>query len=261
LYLMRVCASHNPDLPCIQGVHPHPTPGMRPVFPVRRKRTRSSYAVQMGQTHAKDRPCSRETNSPGGARRMLRHGRRGTRDTGRGGRGDSMHAAATQSMGRRGAGRWDVGVRDAGTRGCGDPGRGGAGTLDAGVRGRADPGEKQTHRWPSGGHCRPVRPTVRSGRAGPWPTRHRDRELLVCGAEPGSACDSADSRTPVRGVLVRRLVLRDDVRRNAPALIDLVSALLRPLPDLSTALAAGASARPAAPSRSARFARVLHIVG
>src|SRR5580692_10430133 len=153
-------------------------------------------------------------------------------------------------------------------RGAGDArggwgGTRGRGTRNAGARnaGARGPREKQTHRWPSGGHCRPVRPTVRSGRAGPWPTRHRYRELLVCGAEPGSACDSADSRTPVRGVLVRRLVLRNDVRRNAPALIDLVSALLRPLPDLSTALAAGASARPAAPGRSARFARVLHIVG
>src|SRR5260370_4001056 len=61
--------------------------------------------------------------------------------------------------------------------------------------------------------------------------------------------------------LVRGLVLRNDVRRNTPALIDLVSALLRPLPDLGAALAAGTSSRPAAPSRGARFARVLHIVG
>src|SRR5580658_4216223 len=43
-----------------------------------------------------------------------------------------------------------------------------------------------------------------------------------------------------RCVLVRGLVLRDDVRRNAPALIDLVTALLRPRPDLSTALTARA---------------------
>jgi hypothetical protein len=64
LYLMRVCASHNQDLPCIQGVHPHPTPPNRQVFPVRRKRTRSSYAVQMGQTSPKGHRCSRGTNNP-----------------------------------------------------------------------------------------------------------------------------------------------------------------------------------------------------
>jgi len=62
-------------------------------------------------------------------------------------------------------------------------------------------------------------------------------------------------------VLVRGFVLRDDVRRNAPALIDLVSALLRPRADLRTALAARAGAGPAAPGRRTCFARVLHIVG
>src|SRR5579864_8032092 len=69
-----------------------------------------------------------------------------------------------------------------------------------------------------------------------------------------------NSRTPIACVLVRGFVLRDDVRGNAPALIDLVSALLRPLPDLSAALTAGASTRPAATGRRACFACVLHIV-
>src|SRR5580658_7013005 len=70
-----------------------------------------------------------------------------------------------------------------------------------------------------------------------------------------------NSRTPIARVLVRGFVLRDDVRGNAPALIDLVSALLRPLPDLSAALTAGPSTRPAAAGRRACFACVLHIVG
>src|SRR6516162_4195580 len=54
-------------------------------------------------------------------------------------------------------------------------------------------------------------------------------------------------------VLVRGFVLRHDVGGNAPALIDLVTALLGPRPDLGTALAAGTGAGPAAPSRSACF--------
>src|SRR5580693_6349703 len=62
-------------------------------------------------------------------------------------------------------------------------------------------------------------------------------------------------------VLVRGFVLRNDVRGNTAALIDFVSALLGPLPDLGTALATRTSARPAAPSRSVRFARMLQIVG
>jgi hypothetical protein len=84
---MRVCASHNQDLPCIQGVHPHPTPRMGPVFPVRRKRTRSSYAVQMGQTSHKGHRCSRGTNTPARpGRRTARPApqRRSSRTTGTG---------------------------------------------------------------------------------------------------------------------------------------------------------------------------------
>jgi hypothetical protein len=186
LCLMRVCASHNPDLPCIQGVHPHPTPRMRPVFPVRRKRTRSSYAVQMGQTHAKGPSLFARNEQPwrgpadAEAREAREAGRRvrGMRDTGRRGR---------ERGGCRGAhGHGTRGPRGRGAHGRGTAGRGGAGargarTRGAGSRGCGGPGKKQTHRWPSGGQCRPVRPTVRSGRAGSWPTRHRGRELLVSG--------------------------------------------------------------------------------
>src|SRR5262244_1924170 len=84
------------------------------------------------------------------------------------------------------------------------------------------------------------------------------------GADPlGHRCfmEPAITRELRRALgLVRGLVLRDDVGGNTPALIDLVTALLGPCPDLGTALAARASTRPAAPGLRARFARVLHIV-
>jgi hypothetical protein len=194
---MRVCASHNPDLPCIQGVHPHPTPRNRPVFPVRRKRTRSSYAVQMGQTRAKRPPLVRAKRTAlAGRGGMLRHGARGMlRHGGRGMRGRGMRGMrGTGSMGRegpvpRGARTREARERDAGGAGTQDTEAGRryaeygtrrSGTWGCGTRDAPTPG-KQTHRWPSGGHCRPVRPTVRSGRVGSWPTRHRDRELLILG--------------------------------------------------------------------------------
>src|SRR6516225_2853933 len=119
------------------------------------------------------------------------------------------------------------------------------------------PPDMQTHRWPprtagpslrANGAIRPAPPP--SYNAGADPLGHR------CFMEP------AITRELRRALgLVRRLVLRDDVGGNTPALIDLVTALLRPCPDLGTALAARTGTRPAAPGRSARFARVLHIVG
>jgi hypothetical protein len=122
---MRVCASHNQDLPCIQGVHPHPTPRMGPVFPVRRKRTRSSYAVQMGQTSHKGHRCSRGTNTP------ARPGRRTARPAPQ---RRSSRTTGTSPGGRRTGGDGAGGARPGGPRherpvpegsAPGTPGRGG----------------------------------------------------------------------------------------------------------------------------------------
>src|SRR5690242_9110057 len=77
----------------------------------------------------------------------------------------------------------------------------------------------------------------------------------------GEGSGAAINRDSGGCALVRGFVLRDDVGGNTTALIDLVSALLRPCPDLGTALAARTTARPAAPSWGARFARVLDIAG
>jgi hypothetical protein len=255
LHLMRVCASHNPDLPCIQGVHPHPTPRNRPVFPVRRKRTRSSYVVQMGQTHAKRPPLFARNEQPwrGPADAEARDaGPRGEGYAGYGAQGTRGAGAA----GPTDAGRGTPGAGDAGVRDAGRGGRGGSGRGDARTPGKAN---APLALWGS------LPPSQANGAI--WPgrlvadTTPRQGVARLGALHPGAPAVRRTRELRCAGVLVCRLVLRDDVRRNAPALIDLVSALLRPLPDLSTALAAGASARPAAPGRSARFARVLHIVG
>jgi hypothetical protein len=125
---------------------------------------------------------------------------------------------------------------------------------------------KQKHCWPSG------RSVLAEGQQcdRPGPIGPRPAGLSRTAAKQSLATEQ-NSRSPQDKTgelansdscgLVRGFVLRDDVRRNAPALIDLVSALLRPLPDLSAALTAGAGARPAPPCRRACFARVLDIVG
>ena len=112
---------------------------------------------------------------------------------------------------------------------------------------------RQGHRSPAQADAPP--PGLRAGRRCDMRMR---QESLATGLRTRGT--PKNSRAP-RYVLVRGFVLRDDVGRNAAALIDLVSALLRPGPDLRAALAPGASARPAAPSRRTCFARVLHIAG
>ena len=169
MYLMRVCASHNQDLPCIQGVHPHPTPRMRHVFPVRRKRTRSSYAVQMGQTGPRGGRCSRGTNTPRGPRRPARR---------------QSRRAPPEPEQRR---------RPRRPRGCGD----------AAAR------TKQTHRWPlgfaaqSGQRCdRADRPMAGYGYRGRscFASGRCTRERLRLGgpADSGTRGPSAPPRTPRR---------------------------------------------------------------
>jgi hypothetical protein len=162
---MRVCASHNQDLPCIQGVHPHPTPRMRHVFPVRRKRTPSSYAVQMGQTSPRGHRCSRGTNNP-------------------------VRAAALCPGGpAEGPGR---------SLGSGCGGRAAAGRPPARGAASRRQSKRTVGRW--GFVVYPVGPTVRSSRSGRRPvTVTAGGVASPRGAEPGSAYGSADSQTPVRG--------------------------------------------------------------
>src|SRR5580692_12319261 len=135
---------------------------------------------------------------------------------------------------------------------------GAGGEPDNRASGTTERAGKAPHRWPSG----PRQRCEVAGRAcGPGAVlcNATAYESLATGRRTWeNAKELANSGACV---LVRGFVLRDDVRRNATALIDLVSALLRPRADLRTALAAGTSARPAAPGRSTCFARVLHIVG
>src|SRR5690348_14161707 len=98
-----------------------------------------------------------------------------------------------------------------------------------------------------------VRPPIRANGA-IRPTPRPSCQCLRGGADPlGHRCFMKSAITRERGArtptsalaLVRGFVLRHDVGGNAPALIDLVTALLGPCPDLGAALAARTSTCPA----------------
>jgi len=188
---MRVCASHNQDLPCIQGVHPHPTPRMGPVFPVRRKRTRSSYAVQMGQTSHKGHRCSRGTNTP------ARPGRQTARP--------APQRRSSRTTGTSPGGRRTGGDGAGGARPGGPPARaGGPGRLcawDAGTRRAAGRPEGRRANLTDGGPTsrtkgRPHGPPGRPHDGGQIATGQANAPLAagIVTAQSGQRCDRSRHR-------------------------------------------------------------------
>src|SRR5450755_3197367 len=131
---------------------------------------------------------------------------------------------------------------------------------------------------------RPVRPHIRRG------GEQRPRDCAVFGAVsllqscafhgnagrrvwPVALPDTAGRGGPPCGirrkaparlataVLVRGFVLGNDRSGNTPALVYVVTALLRPVPDFCAALTARAGTRTAAPSGRAHFASVVDVEG
>jgi hypothetical protein len=188
---MRVCARITQTFPAYRAfilIQPHETGRC------------SRYAASERAAHMRfkwvrpepiDRPCSPETNGPAGPGDAEAREARdaGLRDEGSGGYGGN---ARRECRGGHGHVRRDTG-REA--RGAGHGARG------AGVRGagRADGGKSKRTVGPLGVIA--TQSGQRCDLAGPARGRH-DTAAGSCssrGAEPGSACGSADSRTPVCG--------------------------------------------------------------